>query len=147
MKLNWGTGIALTYIVFAAVVIGIVLFTFTIDVNLVTDNYYEKEIAYQEQIDKLNNTKALEEQLIISNTEKSIYLKFPTDFKERTIGGVINFYRPSDKNLDFSVPISLNNFGEQIIVSQRLASGMWKVIVEWNADEVDYFNEKIIMVN
>ena len=52
MKFNWGTGIFLLYAGFAAVTIALVIFAMTKKVDLVTDNYYDKELKYEEQIQK-----------------------------------------------------------------------------------------------
>jgi hypothetical protein len=56
MKFNWGTGIVLSFIIFAASILMIVLFPFNQKADLVSDNYYEREIKFQEQIDKMSLT-------------------------------------------------------------------------------------------
>ena len=147
MKLNWGSGIAIFYIVFVIATVSVVLFTTTIDVNLVTDDYYEQELVFQNQIDKVKRTNALPEKPVISLAGKNVYIKFPNTLETQLIEGTINFYRPSDNNQDFDIPISLNQLGEQIVNSIRLHKGMWRVYIDWNIDEEKYLSEKIIMVN
>ena len=56
IKWNWGTGILLSIIVFMAILIGIVYVFMNQDVDLVTKDYYGKELRYQDQINKINNT-------------------------------------------------------------------------------------------
>ncbi len=146
MKMNWGTGIAITYVVFVIATVSVVLFTTTIDVNLVTDDYYEKELAFQDEIDKVSRTNKLAEQPVINLTGKNVYLKFPNSINSTLVEGKIKFYRPSDNNLDFSLPIALNEHGEQIVNSIRLIEGMWRVYVDWNIDDEHFLVEKILMV-
>ena len=146
MKMNWGIGIAITYVVFVIATVSVVLFTATIDVNLVTDDYYEKELAFQEEIDKVSRTNKLLEQPVINLTGKNVYLKFPNSINSSLVEGKINFYRPSDNNLDFTIPISLNEHGEQIISSIKLVEGMWRVYVNWNINDEKFLVEKILMV-
>ena len=146
MKMNWGTGIAITYVVFVIATVAVVLFTTTIDVNLVTDDYYEKELVFQDQIDKVSRTNKLTEQPVINLTGKNVYLKFPNSINYNLVEGKLNFYRPSDNNLDFSVPILLSEQGEQIVNSIRLVEGMWRVYIDWNIDDEQFLVEKILMV-
>jgi hypothetical protein len=146
MKMNWGTGIAITYVVFVIATVSVVLFTTTIDVNLVTDDYYEKELTFQDEIDKVSRTNKLAEQPVINLTGKNVYLKFPNSISSTLVEGKIKFYRPSDNNLDFSLPIALNEHGEQIVNSIRLIEGLWRVYVDWNIDDKQFLVEKILMV-
>jgi hypothetical protein len=146
MKMNWGTGIAITYVVFVLATVAVVLFTTTIDVNLVTDDYYEKELAFQDEIDKVSRTNALPEKPVINLAGKNVYIKFPNSINFALVEGVIKFYRPSDNNLDFSIPVSLNEQGEQIVNSIRLIEGMWRVYVDWNFNDSHFLSEQILMV-
>ena len=147
MKISWGTGIAGTYIIFLIVVISTVLFTATLDINLVTDDYYEKELVYQQEIEKHKRTLALPEQLLIKPEGKNLILKFPGLFEFSDVGGDLHLYRPSDREQDFHIPVQTDSSGIQTIPLNKLSPGVWKVKVNWNVNEVSYFNEKIIMVD
>lgn len=147
LKLNWGFGIAVTYTLFVIIVVSAVIFFMRQDVSLETNNYYSKGIKYQEQIDKIDRTNKLPEQLQISLIESGILFSFPKIFETKILSGKISFYRPSDEKKDFIVEISPDNSHTQIIASNELDKGLWKVKVDWNADGTDYYNEKLIMVN
>ena len=56
--MNWGWKIALVYTLFALMTLGFVVLGSMKKVNLVEKDYYEKEIKYQEQIDKIRNDKS-----------------------------------------------------------------------------------------
>lgn len=147
MKINWGFNVGAFYALF---VIGLLIVVFIFmrqDVGLVTNDYYAKEIAYQEEIDKTNRTKELTEQLDITVEPAQIIFSFPKMFSSGDIGGTIHFYRPSNKEKDFVVIIATNNSRTQTIKTEILDKGLWKVKVDWSVNNVSYFNEKIIMVN
>ena len=147
MKLNWGFNIAAFYIFFVIVLlIGVFIFM-NQDVGLVTNDYYAKEIAYQQEIDKSNRTNELTEQLEITVEPSQIRFSFPRMFNTGNIGGTIHFYRPSDKEKDFVTNIVADSSRIQIIDTRKLDKGLWKVKVDWAVQNVSYFNEKIIMVN
>lgn len=107
MKWNWGTGIFVTYTVFVIIVVIHVIFFMNQKVELVTDNYYEKELKYQEQIDKINNTNSLKDELKLEQDAKSIRLLFPGLYTNGILKGEIYFYKPSDSGKDFMIPFIL----------------------------------------
>ncbi|MBA4405822.1 hypothetical protein C0389_00965 [bacterium] len=147
MKLSWGFNIAAFYITFVVLLLIVVFIFMSQDVGLVTDDYYAKEIAYQEEIDRTTRTKNLTVQLDIAVEPAQIKFLFPKIFSWREIGGTIHFYRPSDKEKDFIANISLDSSRTQFIGTENLKKGLWKIKVDWKAKGVSYFNEKIVMVN
>ena len=50
--MNWGWRITIVYSLFALTMIGAVIYSTTLDVNLVEEDYYEKEVNYQQVINK-----------------------------------------------------------------------------------------------
>jgi hypothetical protein len=79
MKLNWGTSIAIFYILFAATMVGMVIKSKTYDHSLVTDDYYAKDLAYQQHYDKLANAKALATDLSIGKVGQQVQFLFPKE--------------------------------------------------------------------
>lgn len=147
MKISWGTKIAATYIIFVVGVLIMVFIFMNQDVHLVTENYYSKELEFQNHIDKINRTNQLEEQLQIINQTSAIKFIFPKQFDYKTIKGSINFYRPSDPSKDLTIKIAPDSFNTQLVITEKLNKGIWKVKVDWLANNNNYYNEKIIMVN
>ena len=146
MKINWGTGIVLAFIAF----ISFILF-FVIRMNmddsanhdLVTEEYYKKELAYQQEIDAEANAKALEEPLVLRKTEKGIVVQFPKNLKEKNIKGTVSLYRPSNKHLDFDLPLSLSNT-HLLIPDNRLLDGRWDIKIYWEYQGKPYLHKESI---
>ena len=147
MEFSWGKGIFITYSLFLVIILTVVVYISSMDVNLVTEDYYEKELNHQEQIDIAARTIQLPEQLNITVTQNLINLKFPSLFKPYDISGLVQFYRPSDSQQDFSVNIELSDSLEQTIFTTSIQKGYWRIKVDWTAEEKDYFNEKLVMIN
>jgi len=147
LKFNWGTGIALVYAVFIIVVLITVIVFMNQDVSLETKDYYVKGIKYQQEIDRLNRTKELPEQLELLIKPEFVQVSFPKIFRSKKISGSINLYRPSDKTKDFSIAISTDSLCNQFIPASRLVKGLWKVKIDWLADGISYYNEKSLMVD
>jgi len=75
--MSWGKGIILVFVVFV-LGIGILVYrSMTKNIDLVTTNYYEKELKYQEQIDKINNTNSLKEKIKIEYNGSVILITYP----------------------------------------------------------------------
>jgi hypothetical protein len=91
----------------------------TQDVSLVSDNYYEKSLVYQDEIDNQNRTKSLDEQVKINFNGEVINILFPSTYLDKNISGEIYFYRPSNSKLDFKLPLELNEEGNQLILAKN----------------------------
>ncbi len=146
MKISWGVGIAITIIIFTLISVSFIVFSFSQDVNLVTDDYYARELAYQDQIDKEKRTRELPEQLKISVDKNNIFLQFPNIFSGKNIEGTVHLYRPASRHKDALFSIAVNDSNLFVIPTDTLIEGMWRVKVDWMVDSTSYYNEKIIMV-
>jgi nitrogen fixation protein FixH len=118
----------------------------TKDVDLVANNYYEKEIKYQEQIDLLKKTNGLTENAKIEIAEGGINITFPEASDMKSIKGFVNFYRPSDSKKDFTIPVTLDENGMMKIGNDKLTKGLWKVRLSWESSGEKYFTEQTIII-
>jgi len=116
----------------------------TQDVDLVTHKYYDEEIKYQEQIDKIRRTNELTEKPTFEIENQSLKLVFPKNLLDKPIEGTLNFYRPADQSKDFSLEIDLENDGVQRITSGKLNAGLWKIKINWSSNGLEYYSEQII---
>lgn len=143
--MNFGHKIAIVYTLFVVFIISLVTFCVKQkDIFLVSNDYYKKEIAYQDEIDKYANTRGLSQPVKIVRTGDSLNFEFPEELQGAT--GEIHFYRPSDANLDFKVPVSMNTDHVQKVAVNRLVKGRWVVKMEWTKDGKDYLKEEKIIL-
>ena len=94
--MNWGKRIAIGYGAFVVFILALVVMAFQQDFDLVADDYYEQEIAYQERIDQMTEAKDDGQSVRISKKDSSYELTFSsavTDVK-------VHFFRPSDDTKD-----------------------------------------------
>ena len=145
-KISWGTGIAIGIIVFVIISITMTVIFMTQDVNLVSDNYYEKSLGYQEEIDKQSRTKSLDEEVKINFNGEVINILFPSAYLDKNISGEFYFYRPSNPGLDFKLPLHLGEDGSETIPTQRLEKGFWRLKLNWTMDGNGYYSERAITI-
>ena len=117
------------------------------DVDLVTNDYYNKGINHQQQIDRMNRTNAMEDKVQISPENGYLKLKFPKSYAQKSFNGTIQFYRPSDSKKDFALSISIDTSAQQIIPVQNLEKGYWKVELSWTQDSLEYYKESSFVIN
>ncbi|WP_422081906.1 FixH family protein [Ulvibacterium sp.] len=146
MKINWGTGIVLAFVGF----IGFILF-FVVRMSmdnkanhdLVTEEYYKQELAYQKEIDAEANAKNLTDPIKIEKTNKGLLLKFPKNLEGQNIQGTVSLYRPSNKHLDFNLPVSLSN-AHLLIPDKRLLGGRWDIKIIWEHEGKEFLHKESI---
>jgi hypothetical protein len=147
MKISWGIKIIISFVVFILGIGTMVAISMSKNIDLVSENYYERELRYQEKIDMINRTNSLDEKPVIENKAGTIKLKFPGFFIKENISGKVYFYRAMDKKKDFNVDIKINSEGIQEIPVFNLDKGSWKAEVIWSAKGQNYFIQSDIFLN
>ncbi len=140
MKLNWGFGIFTFYTVFVLFILFLVFKSSQERVDLVTEDYYQQELEYQNIIDQKNNANRLDPGLIYVVNKMGINLSFPIQHEE--ILGKIQIYRPSNKKFDRLFNIELSDHNQMKIVMDNSPQGLYKMMVKWRHDSIDYYVEK-----
>ena len=146
MKINWGTGIVIAIVLFMSfITFMVVKMTTNEDYShdLVVEEYYKKELAFQQEIDAEENLKLLSEKIRGERVEAGWLLEFPKDIKASKIKGTVFLYRPSSKQLDFNFPIELSD-SNLLIPDKRLLDGRWNISVAWKYDNKDYLYKESI---
>jgi hypothetical protein len=146
--MNWGTKLTLVILVFIGLMAVMVIYSFRQDLNMVTDNYYEKDLRYQEQIEKIRNSKLLidKPKVLFRASDKILAIQFPENLLYNQIKGEIHLYRPSDDKMDRTYSISLDERGSQFIDAASFSKGDWIVKLSWNDQHLEYYDEITIFV-
>ena len=141
MKINWGTGIVIAFIVFIGFIMFLVISMMTDDAfnyDLVTEEYYKEELAFQEEIDAETNASLLSENIVINRVDEGLLVIFPKNFEFDKIEGTIFVYRPSNKSLDFNISLNKLSSNKILIPENRLIEGRWNISVSWKYETVNY---------
>ena len=146
-KISWGTGIVIAFVIFMGGITTIAVYLMNQDVNLVADDYYDQEIKYQQQIDRIKRTKKLDTKNIITFNGTTVNVTIPKSLLKSNLTGEIYFYRPSDENSDIKIPLHTDSLGLQVVPVSSLEKGLWTVKVNWLTSEIEYFVEKRIFIN
>lgn len=148
MKINWGKGIVIAFVLFISFILYFVLKVQTnhkYDNELVVDKYYQKELLLNGELDKEQNAKNLAQGVSITTDEKSIIVDFPAVFDYSKIKGKVSLYRPSSQKLDFETNISLSS-PHLLIPKSNLADGRWDIAIDWTYDGKEYLNKDTLFL-
>lgn len=139
LNMNWGTGIFLSFIGFIVVIMTMVIISVRMDgIELVTESYYEKEIVYQEQIDKEQATLDRNKDVMSYDMQGQVLL---VDLPSGT-SGTLHLFRPSDAALDQKIKLEGNSNQVIEVPTNHLKSGYWKAQLNWVENGVEYYQEK-----
>lgn len=143
----WPVGLVVFFIVFTSYIVGFVIFASRQKMDLVREDYYDQEIRFQKQIDRVQRSAPVLANANIDYDRAGdvVTVRLPS-VKYNGIGGTVSFYRPSDASLDTSVDLGLDVAGQQSVSVRSLRAGLWKVRVQWKMSGQEYFFEKPIVI-
>jgi len=145
-KLSWGTKLGIGASIYVIGVLIFVGFSTTQKINLVSKDYYPKEVKYQEQINKIKNAQEMPIAIQIEQVGNNIEVKFPTKMLTGVEGDII-LYRPADYESDMKYQIALNDSGVHTLSTNELLKGRYTVQIDWKHKGVAYYKEEAIYLS
>jgi len=106
--------------------------------EMVTENYYEEELKYQDVIDAKGRADQLQEKPVYSQDKNGIKITFPKEYdnSNATVKFVLN--RTDDQNLDIHKSVQLDVNKSFLIPAQVLTPGNYTLRLSWTKDKKDY---------
>lgn len=141
MRFSWGYKILFFYLSFVIGMLFLVYKANSESFDLVTENYYEAELKYQEVIDQKGAVSQLSAPPKITHTVNSIFVQLPKEFNGKPVQGEVYLYRPSDASKDLRKAFTTSE-GFIALELDRELSGAYDVKLSWSADGKQFFEEK-----
>ena len=142
--MNWGKWIIVSFVLFAAFIGILVIICVRQDISLVSKNYYQEELAYQQQIDRLNNTGRLGEKPTIAIAGQALEIRF-SQFNNLE-GGELKVFRPSDLRFDKQFVLHASAEKTQRFDIRSFPKGMYRVKMRWSMKGKEYYVENVIIL-
>jgi hypothetical protein len=116
--------------------------------DLISPNYYEEEVRYQAQIDRvrLTHQQAAQASASYDALSRQVTISLGMLDAGANISGNILLYRPSAQKLDRKLELNVKPNGEQIVDGTSLQAGLWRVRVSWAVGDQKFFMDKEIVV-
>lgn len=139
--MSWGVKITLLYVGFIAMILGFVAKAMSEHVDLVAEDYYQKELQFEEQITKDKAARNLGASPSVIIVGDNVEITFPDTITQSPITGQATFYRPSDSSKDMVVALNLGSTGKQVIPRSQFITGIYQVKLNWADTEQEYYHE------
>jgi hypothetical protein len=142
--MSWGKWIIVAFILFAGFIATLVTVCMRQDVSLVSKDYYKEELAYQDQIARMNNANQLPVKPIIRKNEDFIQVGFDVFYKVEN--GSLKLFRPSDPKMDKVFTLGPTDERTQSFSIDGLEKGMYRARMQWVMDGKEYFIETVVNI-
>ena len=143
--MNWGYKILAVYLIFIGGILFLVFKSSIQNQDLVSPDYYEQELKYQQKIDQTERANALSSQLNYEVSDNNIMVRFPQEMKTAMIKAHVLLYCTADKSKDQEYNLSTEN-GELQIAIPKLNKGLHELRITWNVNNLSYYYQHKIMI-
>ena len=140
--MNWGRGIALALGVFIIFIVILATIMMTSNVDLESEDYYQQEIAYQDEIDAQRNANNLTEKVEVTDHEDHIMVSIPDSLNCEELN--VEFRRPNNDKLDRS--FQPDNSKTILIEKKELQAGLYNLFISYKVDGELYLQKSNITV-
>ena len=105
--------------------------------EMISNNYYEEELKYQDVIDAKNNAAKLEKTPVYKTSGEGLLITFPETIKvdENTVSFVL--FRTEDSNLDVKKEVTLQH-NLFLIPAKVISKGSYTLKLKWTENKKPY---------
>ena len=111
--------------------------------DLVTPDYYDAELKFQNVIDDKQRTAELSAPPKITHSVNAVSIQLPDEFLNKDVKGELFLYRPSDASKDVKRSFTTNKSFVEIPLDKEL-SGAYEIKLSWKASGKTFYNEQRI---
>jgi hypothetical protein len=142
--MNWGKWIIVAFVLFTGFIAILVTVCMRQEINLVSKEYYREELAYQDQILRMNNANKLDKKPAIQKAGTFLTIDF--DHFNKIENGKLKLFSPSDPKKDKVFILNASEGNQQSIPVDNLAKGMYRAQMQWNMNGQEYFVETVVNI-
>lgn len=141
--MNWGYKILLTVIMFILVMVFFVYVSMQQKNELIENNYYEKELAYQSKIDaSARLADIMKGNTIATKTQDTLHIIIPMELMDQFSDGKLEFINSQQSSLDRSLVLSPNEQGIFNYPVQDFKQGNYQMRIQWKSKGQNYYREE-----
>ena len=142
----WPLGIGLVFVLFFAGMATVVGIASTHREALVSGEYYEQELKFQDQIDAATRAKQAGAAIRFDAAAAQLIVIVPPAQLVQKLAGTVTLYRAAAPGLDREFLLEPKNDGTQTFNVAKLTAGPWQVRVKWTAGgQVFFLTDKFVI--
>lgn len=144
----WPLAIVGAFALFILGIVTLIIAASSQRADLVSADYYEQEVRYQDQIERLRRTEPFDREIQakMDAAAGSLVISLPAAHAGRNPTGWIRFYRPDAARLDQEFVLNPDAQGRQQLSIAGMSAGLWKVRLEWTVDREEFYADRQIVI-
>ena len=144
--MNWGHKVTILFVGFALLIGTLVYKCTQQQYDLVSEDYYDQELKYQEKIDGSKQAATISP-VTISQTANDLIIKMPEELKGEAIEGEVWLYCASKASYDLELPLDIGYDGVMHINKNKIAGSNYTAKITWSSGSDKYYKELPIIVS
>lgn len=144
--MNWGHKIGIVIVVFVIGMLSMVFYASQQTNEMIDDNYYQKELAYQEIINGKQNLYDLTPEDLLTQNDQEVIITLPVGSFENLEKGHIELMRTDAKEKDIQMALLPNGSNQRMIEKSKLTKGIYKARIRWTNAGKEYYKEESVYV-
>lgn len=136
--MNWGKGLTIAIIIIMLSFLGMVYISFRQTNEMIEDNYYDRELKYQDIINSKNRLNPYIEKLFIKDTANLISIELPSEISSSITEGEILFLKMDNQRMDKKIQILQS---KTYIPKSDFQKGIYHYKIKWINETDEYFHE------
>jgi hypothetical protein len=144
--MTWGNKLVIVFLAFAGLMSTLVYKCMNQNFELVSKDYYNDELRYQDKIDGMNNANKLSGVTLTQAATDDVVIKLPKELDGLSATGTVWFYCPTSSVNDRKIPLQVNDEGVMSVQRGLLAATNYLVKITWQIGDDKYYSEKLLAV-
>lgn len=143
--MNWGTRIFIAYLAGILFISYFVIRSMMLNTEMVEEDYYGKELAFNSHIQGVDNAKNLAQPIAIKNNGTQIEVVIDSASARSMKNGAIHFYNPASEKADQKMVLEPSN-GIYLFKKNSFIKGKYIIRVSFELEGNPYFTEETIFI-
>lgn len=144
--MNWGYKILIGFSTFVIGMLCMVGVAMKQSNEMIDDNYYDKELKYQDKIDASKNLSAVAEKLSITDSGNVVVLQLPLATISSNTTGTIECIRSAEQKKDVMLQLHVDATGKQVLPKTLFVNGVYQLRLDWVTNGTAYFHQQVLTV-
>jgi nitrogen fixation protein FixH len=135
-RFHWGHAVIIYFSMFVLFILFMVYQASQHTFDLVSENYYDEEIAYQNTIDEQHRANELPTQASLSIADNVLSVRIPSEVAAES--GEIYLFSPVATKRDKRYALNTDATGLQMLDFSKLEKGIYDVQLRWKSKNLFY---------
>ncbi|MBH2005613.1 MAG: FixH family protein [Sphingobacteriia bacterium] len=144
--MGWGTRIIIAYVAGVCFILFFVVKSMMLNTEMVEEDYYSKELAYNTYIESVANAGSLAQPIAITDNDGQVEVSIDSVTAGSLSKGQVHFYNPASEKADKKLTLNPSASGRYFFDKSSFVKGKYIVRVSFELNAKPYFTEQVIFI-